>query len=332
MGRISAKLFMVGTLLFGAGCVFPGPAACKPDALIAVPYNFGDYPAGTVARFHMSIINRSQHAVLIKDVQTSCSCTSAKPAAWKVSPHGKDQLTIRIDGLSVGGAFRGTVLVVGHTAAASPVVWRIDLTGNFVAASDGLVAVPRSIRIGYPKPGEKIVQMVDLRRNGLPRIGPVTVTATVPWISVTKDHRRSTSSGIEYKVVIRPPAATGLFRQEIRFQGKNAADFLRIPVSGRTLPAVRVRPRKILLAPDQSTYDLSISTPAHTSITLRKYRTVNRGVQVTSVRQRDNPTGGKMMLQVRIRPIRAGFISAELLLWFKQWKEPVKVMFVGVGK
>ncbi len=329
---IGVQIGTVASILFGLLCLFPMPAESNPVNIAIVPYSFGDHPAGGIARFNVSIANHWNQTVVIKDVQTSCGCTSAKPARWKISPHGKDQLAVRVDGLLVGGTFHGTVLVVGKMAATVPVAWRIDLTGTFVTAGNGFVPDPRMIHLGYPRPGEKMVQMVNLRRNGLPPIGPVTVTTTVPWITVTKDQQRSTNTNFEYKVVIRPPFIVGRFRQEILFQGNNAADMLRIPIFGHTLPVIGIFPDKVLLMPGQQVYPLEVIPPADSHATLKGYHLKESGIKILSVRQSKKLINGKPAIDIRTMSVGTGFISAKVFLRFKHWKKPVQVVFVGIGQ
>ncbi len=307
-------------------------AATAVRSLVIVPYNFGDRPAGTVVHLHVPIRNPLPKVVLIKDIQTSCGCTSAKPASWKVTAGGADDIAVRINSLSVGGTFDGTVLIVGHTAAALPIVWRIDLAGKFITSSTNLLTIPRSINLGYPTPGKRLFQMVRLERNGLVDLGKVKAIVSAPWIKVVYDSWRSNSMAAEYKVIIRPPQGSGSFHEEIRFQGAESGDFIRLPISGHTVPLIGVVPDKVLLMPGQQVYPLLICAAAGGTATLQGYRIQSHGIKVVSVRESKRRMDGKPMLKADALPTSKGFISATLFLRFKQWNKPVKVMFVGMGQ
>ncbi len=308
-------------------------AATAARSLVIVPYDFGDRPAGTVVHLRVPIRNPSQKVVSIKDIQTSCGCTSAKPALWKVMAGGADEIAVRINSLSVGGNFYGTVLIVGHTAAAFPIVWRIDLAGKFITSSTNLLTLPRGINLGYPTPGERLFQMVRLERNGLVDIGKVKAIVSAPWIKVVKDQRRSISTAAEYKLTIRPPPGSGSFHEEIRFQGARSGDFIRLAITGQTLPLIGIHPNKVLLMPGQQVYPLVIRLAvAGSTAMLQGYRVQAHGIKVVSVRESKRLMDGKPMLNVDALPTGKGFISATLFLRFKQWNKPVKVMLVGIGQ
>ena len=335
--RIALIRLLMATGVIGLMCAHHVRASSSMKAanpLVVVPYDFGDRPAGTIVHFRVPIRNPSQKAVLIKEIQTSCGCTSAKPESWEVRGGGADEVAVRIDSLSVGGSFDGTVLIVGRTAAAPalPILWRIDLGGKFLTSGTHLLAIPRSVHLGYPTPGKSLFQMLHLERNGLVNLGKVTATTSVPWIKVVRDPRRSSGTAAEYRATIRPPLGSGSFQEEIRFQGATPGDFLRVPIFGRTLPVIGIFPNKVLLMPGQHVYPLAVDPAVGGKVTLEGYSVKDRGIKVVSVRESKKEMDGGLVLEVDAKPIGKGFISATLLLRFDQWSKPVRVVFAGIGQ
>jgi hypothetical protein len=269
--------------------------------------------------------------VQITAIRTSCGCTSAAPEYRWIKPEGSDDIAIRVDSLAESGPFYVTVMIA-TTSKTHPVTW-IKLTGDFVTPRKNLVAFPSRDNLRYTRPGAAEVQVFRLQRNEQANLGPLKVTTSVPWITVKEEGKRRRADKLRYYLVsVTPPAGIVTAREEILFQGSERNDFVRVPIFINVQPVVGVWPNKVLLVPGQTLYRLMVRPALSKTATLLSYSAKAAGIRIVSVRQSKKLMDGKPALDVKAEPVGKGFISAALTLHFKQWKEPVKVTFVGVGQ
>lgn len=317
--------------LLGIGGISPKPvAAVATGGPVIIPFSLGRRVAGSIVNVAVPIKNGDSTAVRIKAIRTSCGCTSAIPASRWIDPGASDKIKIRVDSINSSGPFSVAVLVT-TTSHIHP-VWEIRLTGFFATPQKNLVAMPSRLDLRFPRPGLTEGQIFRIQRNEQANIGRLKITTSAPWITIRELRRRRREDVLRYYLVdVTPPAGTGVVSEEIRFQGNNKGDFLRVPIDLHVLPLIGVWPNKVLLMPHQSVYDLMVRPAEAKTATLGSYHVSSKGIRIVSVRESNKLMDGKPSLVVRAEPEGYGFISATLTLRFKQWKEPVQVFFVGIG-
>jgi hypothetical protein len=299
-------------------------------SIVNIPVNLGHHRVGTRVQITVPVPNTSKYPVTIKKVMTSCGCTTAKPASWRVGPHSRDDVQVCINAPLLSGPFNETVLLVA--AGKRSAGWRILLSGYFNTPHASLITIPRVIELGDALPGVARFQTVRVERNEGGSVGGLTATSSAAWVVVQKRDHLSNDKQVVYRVKIVPPMRTGQAYEQVYFRGRKSKDFVRVPIRMNVQPVVGVWPNKVLLTPGQSIYRLMVRPALTKDVTLVSYESKSKGIKIVSVKQSKKLMDGKPALDVQAEPTGKGFISATLTLRFKQWSKPVKVTFVGVGQ
>lgn len=312
----------------GVGNALEGrpPTAVMP----VISVNFGRRPAGSIIRFKVPLKNDTLSPIAVGSVRTSCGCTTARIASWRIAPGGSDYLLVRIDPMGQTGPLAESVFVL---AGRPPhLEWLLHAAGYLTTPQKKrLLSSPRAIDLGLPRPGRPETQTICLARSEQANIGALKVKTTASWIVVTADKKLTTQKEAWYRATITPPSRAGRVHEAIRFIGPRK-NILRIPVVMNVQPVIGVWPDKVLLMPGQSIYHLMVRPALTKKVTLVNFSSKSAGIRILSVRRSKKLMDGKPTLDVKAEPAGKGFISATLMLRFKQWSKPVKVVFVGVGK
>ena len=312
----------------GVGSAVKGrtPTAVMP----AISVNFGRRPAGSIIRFTVPLKNNTLLPIAIDSVRMSCGCTTARIVSWRIAPGGSDDVLVRIDPMGQTGPLAESVFVL---AGRPPQLeWLLHTTGYLTTPQKKkLLGSPREIDLGLPRPGRAETQTICLARSEQANVGILKVKTTVPWIAVIADKKLMTPKEAWYRATITPPLRIGKVREAIRFIGPRK-NILRIPVVMNVRPVIGVWPGNVLLMPRQLIYHLMVRPALAKKATLVSFSSKSAGIRILSVRRSKKLMDGKPALDVKAEPVGKGFISATLMLRFKQWNKPVKVMFVGVGK
>ena len=132
-------------LLAAAGSVLAakGPKiAFKEDA-----WNFGKAKGGEDLVHEFVFKNDGDAALHIKNVETSCGCTAAKPSAALVAPGKSAEIQVSFDSSNFSGNVQKTVAMATN-AGKSP-NYTFKLEGNVVEA---LQVTPRQLKRRPPSP------------------------------------------------------------------------------------------------------------------------------------------------------------------------------------
>jgi|GEM_PF-3877987 len=319
-------IFIAVSLGVGSAVKGRPPTAVMP----VISVNFGRRPAGSIIRFTVPLKNGSLSPIAIDSVRTSCGCTTARIVSWRIAPGGSDDVLVHIDPMGQTGPLAESVFVL---AGRPPQLeWLVHTTGYLTTPQKKkLLGSPREIDLGLPRPGRAETQTICLARSEQAKVGVLKVKTTAPWIVVIADKKLTTPKEAWYRATITPPLGTGRVREAIRFVGPRK-NILRIPVVMNVRPVIGVWPDKVLLMPGQSIYHLMVRPALTKKVTLVSFGSKSAGIRILSVRQSKKLMDGKPALDVKAEPVGKGFISATLILRFKQWSKPVKVVFVGLGK
>ena len=319
----TTRLVALAVLLFCARNALGRP-------ITNIPVNLGHHPVGTRVQVTVPVPNSSAFPVVIRKVMTSCGCTTAKLASWRIGPRSRDEVRVRVNAPLLSGPFSETVLLV--PAGKRTAGWRILLSGYFTTSRANLIATPRTIELGRALPGVARFQTLRVERNEGGTEGRLKATTSASWVTLRKDSHRSNAKQLVYRVRIVPPMRTGLTQEQVYLRGEKNNDVVRVPIRINLRPIVDAWPHSVLLMPGQKEYRLMVRPAFAKTATLRSYKIQSAGIRIVSVRPAKKLMDGKPALVVEALPTGKGFISAKLYLRFKQWSKPVKVTFVGAGK
>lgn len=323
---------LIGSIakLAGISVVFLCARCALGVSILNIPVALGRHRVGTRVQITVPVANTSKCPITIEKVMTSCGCTTAKVASWRVGPHSRDDVHVCINAPLLSGPFSETVLLVATGKRSAG--WRILLSGYFYTPRANLIAIPRVIELGDALPGVARFQTVRIERNEGGNVGALTATSSVGWAVVQKLGHPGNGKQAVYRVKIVPPMRKGQAYEQIYFRGSASKDFVRVPIRMNVQPVVGVWPNKVLLAPGKSIYRLMVRPALAKKARLVGFSSKSAGIRILSVRRSKKLMDGKPALDVKAEPVGKGFISATLTLRFKQCSTPVKVMFVGVGK
>lgn len=92
-------------------------------------YNFPDIEEGKVVKKYFSFLNSGPESLVIKDVRTSCGCTTAEVPQRPVPPGERDSLLVEFDTKGRLGYNSKAITVVANT---SPATQHLFLKGNVI--------------------------------------------------------------------------------------------------------------------------------------------------------------------------------------------------------
>lgn len=92
-------------------------------------FNFPDAHEGTVVKKYFSFVNSSETSLVIKDVRTSCGCTTAQVPQEPIPPGKKDSLLVEFDTNGRMGYNSKAITVVANT---NPATQHLFLKGNVI--------------------------------------------------------------------------------------------------------------------------------------------------------------------------------------------------------
>lgn len=283
---------------------------------------------GDVVSLQTSLPNPTRNNVAIKNVAVSCDCLKVEPAAWDIIPGSDVKLAIKVEGVAAAeGLFRKTIVVTTDSATNPRTIFVV--TGEFVARDHRLLASPVIFDIGTATPGQAIDQTVVLNRAGLIELGAVQTRASADWLSVTRDADRSTSQKAFYNVTASVPPSLGAVNEEIRITGAGDSDFVRILVTGRVRPPVRVMPSRVLLEPAEHLYLMSVKRDRKDVGKLVRWELLEpTGMEVRSCEESvKNPLASEIALMLDARG--TGYVGGILQLTFEGVAQPVQVQLAG---
>jgi hypothetical protein len=208
----------------------------------------GQRPLGSAVTVAFEVANRGTTAVRVAGVRTSCTCQKTTLASHVLPAGGVVAGTVEVVGPTRAGDYRGYVaLVLGDGSSPGSDLPSLAIRGTFVSAKDQLGASVDSIHMGNVRPEDQQALCIAVRRYGDPPIGEVRPMASKEWIAVSELPNRGNDKVAVFKVAITAPAAVGAVNEHILFQGRNADDFLRVPITGEVFAPFELSPQPLLV-------------------------------------------------------------------------------------
>lgn len=312
----------LGVVLISRQALF----AADASAPIFRRVELGNHVLGKKVATSLEIHNDADRSVRIKEVKTSCGCTTATASVWEVAAGGSLRLDVTVDSLGREGPFKSQVLVL--TSGVQPVWARIELVASFTAPDHNLIADSIGINLGRLRQGEQFVQVIGIMRNGKVKVGELRLVPSTPWISAQLLPERTKNNVVYVQMKGTAPRRSSKVSEEIRIEGVGGTDdFTRVPIVGEILPSVIVSPSELLLQPGSHRYVIKLDG-GPTAGKLTDCKIDGKNVRLVE-RGQTADKQGRMELSVELTPLVGGFVQSRLLLTFDGLSEPVELPCVG---
>ena len=177
-------------------------------------HDFGPVPRGGVVRHPFVLTNKLNVPITILNLRVSCGCTSGT-ASVSVVPPGKTAIVeAQMDTRNFVGR-KSTTLFVSLMAGNRES--EIGLGVSSLILSD-VVLNPGVVDFGLVNRGQAPSQMIAIDRIGKPDWKIVRLTSACKAINATlqETRRQDGSVGYQLNVSLKPDAAAGVIRDEIR--------------------------------------------------------------------------------------------------------------------
>ena len=190
----------------------------------------------------------------------------------------------------------------------------------------GLQSLPRGLRVGQVPYGGETKSSIVVMRQGQAMVGELKAVPSVPWITV--EIGKDMPQRLYLTVTIRPPTNIRQINEDIRLEGKDKDDFLRLLVRGVVQPAVQVDPRTILVETGAQEFTLNVTRADAKPALLQRYEAHGEGIKVVSCRPHPLQQG-KLVLQIDRERDHREFCRSVLSLQFQDFADPVEVVLVS---
>ena len=186
-----------------------------PDTLFGErSHDFGPVPRGGVVRHPFVLTNRLTVPVTILNLRVSCGCTSGTASASVVQPGQTAIVEAQMDTRNFVGRKATTLFV---SVMAGNAQSEIGLGVSSLILSD-VVLNPGVVDFGLVNRGQAPSQLIAIDRIGKPDWKIVRLTSACKAINATlqETKRQDGTVGYQLKVSLKPDAAAGVIRDEIR--------------------------------------------------------------------------------------------------------------------
>ncbi len=261
MSRISKSLFGAGPMASTAvATVFafssiPARADWTDKAFPVKTHDFGTVAVASKTEFSFPIVNTTGSEMHIREVRTSCGCTTPTLSSNYIPAGGQGSLLARFNTPTFRGKKGATLTVVID----KPVYTEVLLKVNGYIRSD-MVFHPGSVEFGTVQQGEAESGSTKVFYAGRSDWQVVDVRANQPWLIPTFQQleRGAGKATYELTVQVREDAPEGFFQDEVIVQ-TNDRSMPRIPlqVSGNVVTALTVSPQSIALGSLRSGQEVS---------------------------------------------------------------------------
>lgn len=251
MSRLSNLLLGTGPL---ASTAVAALLACSPvahsadgsDQMFPVKsHDFGTVAVASKTEFAFPIVNTTGSEMHIREVRTSCGCTTPTLSSNYIPAGGQGSLIARFNTPTFRGKKGATLTVVID----KPIYSEVLLKVNGYIRSD-MVFHPGSVEFGSVNQGESKSDSTKIFYAGRSDWQVVEVRANQPWLvpAFTQVERGGGKATYELTVQVREDAPEGFFQDEVIVH-TNDRSMPRVPlhVSGNVVTALTVSPQSIAL-------------------------------------------------------------------------------------
>lgn len=213
MSRLSMGIVAVALAI--GGTVASAESQNWPDTLFSErSHDFGPVPRGGVVRHPFVLTNRLNVPISILNLRVSCGCTSGTASASVVQPGQTAIIEAQMDTRNFVGR-KSTTLFVSVMAGNQES--EIGLGVSSLILSD-VVLNPGVVDFGQVGRGQTPSQTIAIDRIGKPDWKILKLTSACKSITATlhETRRQDGSVGYQLNVALKPDAAAGPIRDEIR--------------------------------------------------------------------------------------------------------------------
>ena len=222
------SVWVAGIILAIGGVAGAAEPQNWPDTLFSErSHDFGPVPRGGVVRHPFVLTNRLTVPITVLNLRVSCGCTSGTASASLVAPGQSATIEAQMDTRNFVGR-KSTTLFVSVLAGNQES--EIGLGVSSLILSD-VVLNPGLVDFGQVARGQAPSQVIAIDRIGKPdwKITRITSSCKAINASLQETRRQDGSVGYQLTVSLKPEAAAGILRDEIRLI-TNDAETPSIPV------------------------------------------------------------------------------------------------------
>lgn len=160
-------------------------------------HDFGNVPKGKRPEFRFEIENKYKEDIRIRNVVSSCGCTSASITKKVIKTWEKSEVVCLFNSYAFDGFKQATVTVQFER----PFVGEVQLTvkGNIIRAS-GMSLTPKEIDFGQVTETNLPERVVNLERLGNASFKIVDVKSSFPHIKVSLKETERNASLVNYEI------------------------------------------------------------------------------------------------------------------------------------
>lgn len=187
--------------------------ANNTDAMFPVKsHNFGDVAVASKTEFQFPIHNTTGRTLHIREVRTSCGCTSPVVETHYIEPGQTGSILAKFNTATHRGQKGANLTVVVDQPFYAEVRLRVD---GYIRQD--LVFHPGAIDFGKQPRGRQLTQMAKIIYAGRRDWAVVDVLTSKPWISIEVKQESITGQNSVYLMTVNlaPDAPAGFFRDEL---------------------------------------------------------------------------------------------------------------------
>jgi len=187
--------------------------ANNTDAMFPVKsHNFGDVAVASKTEFQFPIHNTTGRTLHIREVRTSCGCTSPVVETHYIEPGQTGSILAKFNTATHRGQKGANLTVVVDQPFYAEVRLRVD---GYIRQD--LVFHPGAIDFGKQPRGRQLTQMAKIIYAGRSDWAVVDVLTSKPWISIEVKQESITGQNSVYLMTVNlaPDAPAGFFRDEL---------------------------------------------------------------------------------------------------------------------
>ncbi len=297
-----------------AACIVIAPITANADwttkAFPVKSHDFGTVAVASKTEFTFPIVNTTGSEMHIREVRTSCGCTTPTLSSHYIPAGEQGALTARFNTPTFRGKKGATLTVVIDKPAYS----EVQLKVNGYIRSD-MVFHPGSVDFGAVNQGESKSGSTKIFYAGRSDWQVVDVHAHQPWLIPTfkQVERGGGKATYELTVQLREDAPEGFFQDEVVVQTNDRSmPWVPLQVSGNIVTALTVSPQSIALGSVKPGQELTqrLVLKGRESFAIKSIECEGWDVQFSN----DGSEKKVHLINLTLRPITARGIQRESLV------------------
>lgn len=186
------------------------------DALFGTTsHDFGPVPRGAKVRHNFLLTNRLSEPITIINVRASCGCTTGRATSEPIAPGKAAVVEAEMDTRNFVGKKATVLYVTLITGAGKEAEVRLNVVSHILS---DIVLNPGTVDFGVIAHGQTPSQSLTIDRVGMPTWQVKRMVSSCKAIDATLSEtaRQGESVGYLLRVTVKPDAAPGAIRDEIK--------------------------------------------------------------------------------------------------------------------